>query len=67
MEGTTKNNKFLSKENKNSENYFVTSPNLNLYSEREEETHSLFYYHKWSNFIAWGILADFGIIATRYG
>ncbi|CAD8152660.1 unnamed protein product [Paramecium octaurelia] len=32
-----------------------------------EEKHTAFYYHKWANFIVWGILADLGILANRYG
>ena len=31
------------------------------------DKHTAFYYHKWANFIVWGILADFGILANRYG
>lgn len=32
-----------------------------------EDKHTAFYYHKWTNFIVWGVLADFGILAVRYG
>lgn len=29
--------------------------------------HILLYYQKLCNFIAWGVLVDFGILANRYG
>ncbi|CAD8193618.1 unnamed protein product [Paramecium octaurelia] len=36
-------------------------------TEVNEDRHTVFYFHKWSNFIVWGILADVGLLANRYG
>ncbi|CAD8106849.1 unnamed protein product [Paramecium primaurelia] len=53
-------NKFL--QSKSEEEFGFVALN----NESEDE-HTAFYYHKWTNFIVWGVLADFGILANRYG
>ncbi|CAD8113101.1 unnamed protein product [Paramecium sonneborni] len=38
-----------------------------ILAEVNEDRHRVFYFHKWSNFIVWGILVDIGLLANRYG
>ncbi|CAD8192215.1 unnamed protein product [Paramecium pentaurelia] len=38
-----------------------------MLTEINENRHTVFYFHKWSNFIVWGILVDIGLLANRYG